>query len=283
MKAVLSLLLLGVVVVAGQSSSLSALSSLSSALGSLSASASGDSLGGAIPATRLESESGSGSSVLGSSSGSGCADANPCNNPISFAPNNNNGNGAPGVNVDDAMRPVDDWIKDFKRRTVGDGNDLYQAAKATVRPLLSKLKRNMARAQERLVESNRAILRHVEESTINHVYALLKVDRTKMAAEEQAEQRANAVLQAKQAERDARENVNDKLGVNSEQAAALDSVLKSAGMVPSSSVMSKIASLISSESSAASAAVSSALKKAMSESSGKSASGSGSSSGSHSA
>jgi len=250
------------------------------------------SIGAAIPATRLESESGlslPGSSSFGSSSislsgslsgsSSGCADANPCNNPVQFNRNGmNDGNGGMS-NVDDAIKPVDDWLKEFQRRTLGEGSDLYKAAKATVRPLLMKLRRTMARAQERLRDSNEAILRHVEESTINHVYALLKADRQKSEADERKEEMAAKVVEAKRTEKETRDQNNARLGINSEQASALDSALKS-GVGPSQSVMSKIQSLLSSTSASASQSISEALSKALSESSGKSGSSSHSSSGS---
>jgi hypothetical protein len=249
------------------------------------------SIGAAIPATRLESESGlslpgsssislSGSLSLGSSSGSsgssGCVDANPCNNPIQF--NNNKNDPAAGLqNVDEAIKPVEDWLKDFQKRSLGEGSDLYKAAKATVRPLLMKLQRTMQRAQERLRDSNNAILRHVEESTINHVYALLKADRQKSQQEERKEEMAAKIMEAKRTEKETREVNNARLGITSEQASALDSALKSTGVAPSQSVMSKIQSLISSAGASASQSISEALSKALSESSGKSSSGSGSS------
>jgi len=225
---------------------------------SFSSSLSGSS---AIPATHLESESLSGSLVGSGSGSSGCAQ-DPCSNPVSFA--NNGGGGGGGMGVDDAIRPVGDWLKDFQRRTTGSGNDLWQAARATVKPLVQKLRRNQQRAQERLVESNLAVLRHVEEATTQHIYTLLKSDKSKSEDEDRKEEHAAKIMEAKKKEKEAKENTNAQLGVNSEQAAALESVLKSSGVAPSQSVIDNIAKIISTESSSASKALSAAIKKASS-------------------
>jgi len=174
--------------------------------------------------------------------------------------------------IEDAVAPVDQWLKDFKKRSLGDGSDLYAAAKATVKPLLQKLHRSQKRAQEKLAESNQAILAHVEEVTTAHVYALLKADSQKQKHVEHQEEQAAKILDAKSAERDAKEKLNAQLGLSSAQAAALESALKSSGATPSQSVVSSIAKLISSESSSAMSQLSSALKKAMSESGGSSSS-----------
>jgi len=264
MKAVATLILLGLAlcsaasiaenlkteIEAAQISS-SVSSSISSALSSSQS---------AIPATRLESVSGSGS-LSGSS---GCVDANPCAG-ASLA-------GAAGdskSSVEDAVAPVDAWLKDFKKRSLGDGSDLYAAAKATVKPLLQKLKRSQHKAALKLAESNKAILSHVEEVTTAHVYALLKADAQKSKTEERKEEQAAKILDAKSAEKDAKDKLNAQLGLSSGQAAALESALKSSGATPSQSVVNSIAKLISSESASAMSQLSSALKSAMSSSGSK--------------
>jgi len=208
---------------------------------------------GVIPATSLQSESLSGS--LGS--GSGSCSPDPCSNPISFG---GGGHGDHGGGVDDAIRPVGEWLKDFQMRTMGRGDDLYQAAKATVRPLISKLHRNQIRAQERLKESNEAVLRHVEEATTNHIYALLKADHSKDEHEQRREEHAARIMEAKEKAKEDKANMHAKLGVS--EASALESALKSSGVSPSQSVLSSIAKLISSESASASASLASALKAA---------------------
>jgi len=231
--------------------------SISSAL-----SGSGSSLlSSAIPATSLQSIHGS---LSGSSSD--CIEANPCSGGASFAQGPAGGDKS---SVEDAIKPVDEWIKDFKKRTMGDGSDLYAAAKATVRPLLNKLRRSQHKAQTKLHESNDAILRHVEEVTTQHVYTLLKADAQKTKVEERKEEHAAKILDAKASEKDARDKLNAQLGLSSEQAAALDSALKSSGVAPSQSVVNNIAKLISSESTSAMKAVSAALNKALSESGAK--------------
>ena len=86
-------------------------SSLSASLGSLSGSSFGSSSSGAIPATSLQS-------------GSSCEPS--CNSQTVV--------GNEPLNVEDALRPIDDWLKDFKKRTMGaeGAGDLYAAAKGTL-------------------------------------------------------------------------------------------------------------------------------------------------------
>jgi len=137
------------------------------------------------------------------------------------------------LNVNDALRPVEDWIKDFKRKTMGaGGGDLYAAARATVAPLISKLRKNQQAALDQLRESNDAILRHVEDATTQHVYNLLKSDHDKQSKAEEAQSRAAQAKDASelhkmQAERDA-------------------AVLGTASASASSDLASKIASIIAS-------------------------------------
>jgi len=230
----------------------------------------------AIPATRLLSESGvssafsslssgsgSGSVSLSSSSGSGCAPAQPaCQAPSSGA-------GASGASVDDAIKPVDEWLKDFKQRTMGGtGENLYAAAKNTVSPLIKKLKMSMHRAQEKLKDSNKAILRHVEEVTVDHVYKLLKADKARAKEAENREEHVQKIMDAKESQKEAATRANAVLGINSETAKKLESVMGSgSGAVPSQSVIDKIAKVLSESSSSAAKSISSALKKAASESS----------------
>lgn len=233
---------------------------------------------GSLPATRLQgsvsfsgSSSGSMSDSLsgsGSGSGSDCQSANPCNSPTSFGGSGGGQEQNPAAAVDDAIKPVEDWLKDFKKRTMGEGNDLYRAAKAVVKPLLKKLKKSQKRALERLVESNEAILRHVEEASTNHIYTLLRADQAKDKDAERKAEQAHKVMDAAQKQKEAQDAANAALGISSEQAAALKSQLASAGAVPSKSVIEKIASILSSESAHAHSAISKALKKASEASSG---------------
>lgn len=212
--------------------SLSLSSSMGSTLGSLSSM-------GSVPASRL-SESGSGS---GSSCGS-----DPC---VSL--NDGSSSGADSsVNVDDAIRPVDEWIKDFKKRTGGIGsNDLYAAAKATVAPLLAKLRRNQKEALERLRDSNESILRHVEEATTQHIYQLLKTDKDKQSDEDKKEELANKVLDIKEQNKITAEKQAAELGVSAHEVAAVQSAISQSGVKASQSVIDKIANLLSSQSKSA--------------------------------
>jgi len=235
----------------------------------------------AIPATRLESETSLGSlsaalssaSILGSLSGSGsvsgsssgCQSAQPaCQSGSSSSSAGNN-----GISIDDAIKPVDEWLKDFKKRAMGGGGEnLYAAARNTVAPLVKKLKQTMARAQEKLKDSNRAILRHVEEATVTHIYNLLKADKARQQQSEQREEHVQRIMDARESQKEAQLRANTALGINSETAKKLESVMGStAGAVPSQSVIDKIAKVLSESSSSAAKSISSALKKAASESS----------------
>jgi hypothetical protein len=219
----------------------------------------------AIPATRLETGSSLGSVSLVSSHGShgGCAPAEPpCQAPT-------DGHGHDGVSVDDAIKPVDDWLKDFKKRAMGGGGEnLYAAAKNTVAPLIKKLKMTMKRAQEKLADSNKAILKHVEETTVNHIYQLLKADKAREKAKEAQEEHVQKIMDAQEKQKEAAHRANAMLGLNSETAKKLEHVMGSShGAVPSQSVIDKIAHVLSESSSAAAKSISSALKKAAHESS----------------
>jgi hypothetical protein len=185
--------------------------SLSGSLGSVSESLGSASLSGSV------SLSGSGSSggvpatslVSGSSCEQGCGSTNIQNGPM---------------NIEDALSPIDDWLKDFKKRTMGaeGAGDLYAAAKATVKPLIDKLKKNQQSAVQRLVESNNQILTHVEDAAVQHVYALLKVDRDKMDAQEQKQELADKVLAMKEEERLRKERDAAIMGIASTAVGALN-------------------------------------------------------------
>jgi len=180
-------------------------------------------------------------SSISTVSSSGSCGSDPCSDNAAST------SSAP-MNVEDALAPVADWIKDFKRRTSGAGaNDLYAAARATVAPLINQLKKNQAAALQQLTESNEAILRHVEDATTQHIFALLKVDREKQQQEEAAQSLAAkakdmAELEKLRAERDAA-----VLGAAA-KTAGVSSSLASAGVSASADVVSKIASIIASAS-----------------------------------
>jgi len=170
-----------------------------------------------------------GSSSMGSSSiGSSSCGTDPCAGSASLSD-------AP-LNVEDALRPVGDWIKDFKRKTTGaaGGNDLYAAAHATVAPLIAKLKKNQQAALDQLRESNEAILRHVEDATTQHIYSLLKVDHEKQSKEEEAQSSAAKAKDLKELEQ-----------LRTQRDAA---VLGKSSVSASADVVSKIASIIASAS-----------------------------------
>jgi len=229
---------------------LSSVSPLSSVIGATSLSASG------IPPSFSSGLSGS-LSAGGSLSGSG--DCNP--QPSCGAGSGNSivdGSGSSAPSVDDAVKPIEEWIRDFRRRT-DSGADLYIAAKATVKPLIDKLRRNQHAAQTRLHESNDAILQHVEDAATQHIYALLKVDRAKMDDQERKESMATKILDAKAQEKLLKEEHAAILGVGSESAAAIESALKAAGLKSSKTVVQHIAQIL--ESSAASASSSSKSSK----------------------
>jgi hypothetical protein len=198
----------------------------------------------------------------GGGGGSSCNPQPSCQNDFSNGDGGNNNGGS----IDEAVRPIDDWIKDFRKRT-GDSSDLYTAAKATVKPLIDKLRRNQRRAQDRLRESNEGILKHVEDAATQHIYALLKVDKAKMEQQEAQESLANRVLEAKAREKAMQDEHAAVLGLGSESAAAIESALKSAGMKPTKTVVDHIANILESSQSSSTASslvssLASAVKKA---------------------
>lgn len=96
---------------------------------------------------------------------------------------------------DEVVQPIDDWIKEFKRRT--GGGSLYETARSTVRPLIDRLKRTQQRAQEEINRSNREILDRVEESTVNHVYNLLRATRSKQEKTSKDEEKKAQIAEIK--------------------------------------------------------------------------------------
>ena len=103
----------------------------------------------------------------------------------------------PGLpDINEAVAPIDEWIKGMKKQ-IGVGSNLYTAAKATVKPLIQKLKRTQKRAMERLAASNRAILEHVQEAATNHVYKLLKASQTKADTADRLAKREDKLAEIK--------------------------------------------------------------------------------------
>jgi len=129
-----------------------------------------------IPATKLQGQG---------SESSGCVQQSSCGSVNWNAGANSN---APSMSIDDAISPVNQWIKDFQKKA-GDASDLLSAAKATVAPLINKLKRTQQIAVERLEESNEQILQRVEESATEHIYNLLKAQKITDDKAEQSEAR----------------------------------------------------------------------------------------------
>jgi hypothetical protein len=110
----------------------------------------------------------------------------------------------PRPSVDEAIRPIADWMKDFDQRTQLHGS-LWDAAKSTVAPLIKKLEKSQHEAMDRLRESNRAIRLHVEEAATEHVFNLLRSKKAMDDAELTANQKkadmsdaAESVAAAKQ-------------------------------------------------------------------------------------
>ncbi len=140
----------------------------------------------------------------------------------------------------------------------------------------------MKNAEEKLHESNTAILQHVESATTDHIYKLLKADQEKSKLEEQQEEHVQKMMDLQAKAHEAKEHANTVLGINGEQAHALAAALKSTGVMPSASVMSGIEKILSESSHAASHSMSSALSHASHSSTGSSSHHSGSGSSHHS-
>jgi len=149
--------------------------------------------------------------------GCGCAGAAPaaadsgcgCSNGVSYVSSVGGGSGGdfsswkdmhekeianlgPRPKVEEAVRPIDDWLNDFAKRTNLQGG-LWEAARATVQPLLKRLERTQHEAIERLKDSNKAIRNHVEDAATEHIYNLLRSKRALDDAELAAEEKKHAV------------------------------------------------------------------------------------------
>lgn len=168
---------------------------------------SADSLGSeSIPATQLLGSASSAIAASASASASASAPtvsqsstSSPCNSQPACAQvvDSKSSDSDSSVSPDDALKPIADWIKDFKNRAGADSNDLLSAAKMTVRPLIDKLKRNQEAALEKLRASNKAIVDHVEEATTEHVYNLLRTEKVKEDKEEAVENKKEKLAELK--------------------------------------------------------------------------------------
>jgi hypothetical protein len=172
----------------------------SSAVEHLKAKVQGDSL----PATKM---------VAGASKSNECNE-DPC-------ANQNEQESGPSVN--EALQPVDDWLKAFKKRTGAGGGDLFAAAKQTVAPLLEKLKATQEAAIEKLKESNDAIRRHVEEAATEHVYNLLRSGNKKEEEKEEVEKKK---ADKEEAEENAKEAEDEKKAAQEDEKATEKAVKK---------------------------------------------------------
>lgn len=110
----------------------------------------------------------------------------------------------PRPRVEDAVKPIDDWIRDFTKRTQLHGG-LWDAARATVQPLLKKLEKTQEEAMERLKLSNKAIREHVEDAATQHIYNLLRSQRALDDAELAAEQKKQQLLDSERLLKQAQE------------------------------------------------------------------------------
>jgi len=93
------------------------------------------------------------------------------------------------MSIKDALQPIEQWIKAFKKRAKS-GGDLTAAAKVIVEPLIDKLKKNQKAAEEKLEESNREILHHVEAQATAHILKMLKAKKIDDDKSEQSASRA---------------------------------------------------------------------------------------------
>ena len=148
----------------------------------------------------------------------GCA-ANPCS-------------GESGPSVDSAVGPVADWIKDFKSRSGAGNGDLFSAARETVKPLLRQMRKNQKRTIAKLKDTNEKIVHHVDDEATEHMYNLLKSQKSeeqkeraaikkvekakKLEAKVEADKQAAAVAE-KQAEK-ALGKIGNATNVNPQQA-----------------------------------------------------------------
>jgi len=109
-----------------------------------------------------------------------------------------------GAAVDEAVAPVSDWLKAFRKRT-GNTGDLYQIAEASVKPLVDRLSNQQQLAVEKLQRSNDAILQHVRQTATEHIYELLQNSKAKEDKEEATEK----AVEKKAAEKEEMENAKD--------------------------------------------------------------------------
>jgi len=219
--------------------------SMSSMPGSSSMSAPLIGSGSMIASSRMGLES----SALGVGSSSSCG-SSPC---VSFGGQNGNGDGADAAmqDVDETLRPIDDWIKAFRRKNDMDskGADMYRAAKAIVHPLLAKLKASQQQAVEQLIDSNHRILERVEISAVEYISQLLKVDQGKQEKQNKADELKNKLAELKDATELNNARTMAQLGVSgSSTASMIQSAIQSAGVQASSAVVSKIAQIVASAS-----------------------------------
>jgi hypothetical protein len=78
-----------------------------------------------------------------------------------------------GMSIEEALDGVKQWLDEFQRK-IGPGQSLWLAAHAAVEPLLTRLKRTQHHAVENLIDSNDAIIQHVEEVATQHIFDLLR-------------------------------------------------------------------------------------------------------------
>jgi len=180
----------------------------------------------------------------------------------------------PALTVEQAVAPVNAWIKDFSARTDAGDGDLMSAADAAVRPLLSRLRRNQELAEEKLVSSNQAILSHVAEAAREHIYNLLKAAQKHQELESMKQRKAQErkELLAEKKENELMSSLSESSDESSD-ASSSDSASSSGRTVSQHSE-----SLVSSSSSGSSSSDSASSSSSSSGSSGSSSGSSGSSS-----
>jgi len=114
--------------------------------------------------------------------------------------------------LDEVVGPIAAWIKAFKKR-IGGGDDLAGTAKALVKPLIDKLKRNQQNAQDKLEQSNEAILDSVERSVTDHVLKLLKAEKItdQRAEQSEAKQAREEAVRDEQSEHELRHTESSEM------------------------------------------------------------------------
>jgi len=134
----------------------------------------------------------------------------------------------------EVLQGLDDWIKDFKKRT--GGGDLYTSARAAVQPLVARLQRSQQQTIENIARSNREILAHVEEAATNHIYNLLRASKVRSDKSANKEEHAAEVKELKR-----------ELEEKQEMLKAAESNAKKGGAAGSSSSASNLASIAANE------------------------------------